>query len=123
VIVFFAVELKLSIELDGGDHEDKAQKFSDNNKDLDLMSLGWTVLRYTNEEVFSFIEMVLNDIRGYIQRLREIKSLIKKKLNTFLEFNIPGVFEGTSNAIASLLRNAGDKKAQPDEGIMANTKQ
>ena len=73
-IDFYSHELKLAIELDGDYHETKSQKFSDDCKDIQLMSFGLTVLRYTNDNIFHVMDFVLQDIRENIQRLKEFKS-------------------------------------------------
>ena len=76
-IDFYSHELELAIELDGGYHETKRQKFSDDCKDIQLMSFGLTVLRYTNENIFHSMDIVLEDIREYIKYLSKIKEYYK----------------------------------------------
>lgn len=45
--------LKLIIEVDGGYHNTKEQKLKDKQRDHDFKSIGYTTLRYTNEQVVS----------------------------------------------------------------------
>ncbi len=73
---FFANELKFAIELDGGYHNDKVQKFYDKDREEIITSYQIIVLRFKNEEVIFNIENVLSAIRDMI---KVIKSLKKKK--------------------------------------------
>jgi cyclase len=59
---FFCPQAKLVIEVDGGIHNLPAQYEYDRNRDRELMSLGLKVLRFTNEEVFSNIDKVVETI-------------------------------------------------------------
>lgn len=45
--------LKLIIEVDGGYHNTKEQKAKDKQRDEDFKSIGYTTLRYTNEQIES----------------------------------------------------------------------
>ncbi len=73
---FFANELKLAIELDGGYHNDKVQRFYDKDREEIITSYQIVILRFTNEEVIYNIGYVLSMIRDKIKLL---KSLKKKK--------------------------------------------
>ncbi len=73
---FFANELKLAIELDGGYHDDKVQRFYDKDREEIITSYQIVILRFTNEEVIYNIGYVLSMIRDKIKLL---KSLKKKK--------------------------------------------
>ncbi len=74
--VFFANELKFAIELDGGYHNDKVQKFYDKDREEIISSYQIIVLRFKNEEVIFSIENVLSMIRD---KIKDIKSFKKKK--------------------------------------------
>lgn len=57
-------EQRLIVELDGyGSHRTKAQLESDHQRDLELRSLGYTVLRYTWRQLTETPEAVAADIR------------------------------------------------------------
>ena len=73
---FFANELKFAIELDGGYHNGKVQKFYDKDREEIITSYQIVVLRFKNEEVIFNIENVLSMIRD---KIKDIKSFKKKK--------------------------------------------
>jgi very-short-patch-repair endonuclease len=73
---FYAHEIKLAIEVDGGYHNEKVQKLYDNDREDVLAENGVIVLRFTNEEVINTINNVLSIISDKIIAL---KSLKKKK--------------------------------------------
>lgn len=73
---FFANELKFAIELDGGYHNDKVQKFYDQDREEIITAQQVVILRFINEEVIYNIDNVLSIIRD---KIRVLKSLIKKK--------------------------------------------
>jgi very-short-patch-repair endonuclease len=51
-IADFACEkLMLVIELDGGVHDDDAQRLRDEHRHVEIEALGWSILRFRNEEV------------------------------------------------------------------------
>ena len=60
VVDFFCPEKRLIVELDGGQHQDRAGYDAD--RDIWLKSSGYTVLRYWNNEVMENLEGVLEDI-------------------------------------------------------------
>jgi very-short-patch-repair endonuclease len=57
---FLCPEKKLIVELDGGQHQERADY--DSNRDAWLESEGYVVLRYWNNEVMENLEAVLEDI-------------------------------------------------------------
>jgi very-short-patch-repair endonuclease len=59
---FAASDLKLIIEIDGASHESKEEY--DRSRDRFMMEEGWTVLRYTEEQVNSALDDVLADIHN-----------------------------------------------------------
>jgi very-short-patch-repair endonuclease len=59
---FCCYELKLIVELDGEVHEDARRIAHDENRDFYLRSVGYTVLRFSNREVFESSEFVLGKI-------------------------------------------------------------
>ena len=71
VVDFYANKLKLAIELDGPYHDEKSMKFSDHDRENNLKQNGITVLRFTNDEVFASIAVVLKAIRSAIKRLEK----------------------------------------------------
>lgn len=67
---FYCHALKLIIELDGSIHDDKFVKAYDDARETELKSLGLTILRFSNKEVFSNIKHVLNEIELNIEKIK-----------------------------------------------------
>ncbi len=65
IVDFFCNEAKLVIELDGGYHNMPAQMKSDEERTAALNEMGYTELRFKNEEVISNIEAVLKTIKTF----------------------------------------------------------
>jgi very-short-patch-repair endonuclease len=61
---FACLERKLVIELDGGYHDTCGQR--DVNREAYLTRLGWTVIRFTDEDVTSDIERVARGISEFL---------------------------------------------------------
>ena len=63
---FCCHESRLVIELDGGSHDTREEY--DRNRDEYLTSAGYTVLRFTNEDVLHKIEEVIETIRNVARK-------------------------------------------------------
>lgn len=62
----FACEsLMLVIELDGGIHSEDDQQLKDYLRQTDIETLGWSVLRFTNDQVTGALPTVLAAIRDH----------------------------------------------------------
>jgi very-short-patch-repair endonuclease len=59
---FYCARLKLVVELDGEVHSDRHQAAHDENRDFYLRSLGCTILRFPNRDLFQNREAVLTQI-------------------------------------------------------------
>ena len=70
---FYCHELKLIIEVDGDYHLSDQQQKKDMERTSVLISNGLHVLRFTNHEVESDIDQVIQDIRDCIRDLITIK--------------------------------------------------
>ena len=64
-------EMKLAIEVDGRSHTSKKWKFLDRRKTAVLNFIGWTVLRFWNEEVDQDLERCVQTVMFTISRLKE----------------------------------------------------
>ena len=65
------LEVKLDTEIDGGSvHTGKSDRDRDRKRDRRLEALGWTVIRFSWEEVRDSPHTVVNDIRAVLERLR-----------------------------------------------------
>jgi very-short-patch-repair endonuclease len=68
---FYCPELKLVVELDGDVHADPRQAAHDENRDSYLRSIGCTILRFPNRDLFENREAVLTKILETVGQLRE----------------------------------------------------
>ena len=66
---FYCHKLKLVIEIDGSIHESEEAKLADEKRQKDLENLGLTVIRFTNEQVRSEVEIVIQIISSTIEKL------------------------------------------------------
>lgn len=67
---FCCFELRLIIEVDGEVHETSSGLAHDANRDFYLRSLGYTILRFPNAQIFADPSTVLERITSVAQRLR-----------------------------------------------------
>lgn len=70
---FYCHQLKLVIELDGDYHLSSHQRKKDIERTANLISNGLHVLRFTNHEVESHIDRVVQVIKDFISDLKKIK--------------------------------------------------
>ncbi len=64
IVDFVAYEKRLVIEIDGGQHAGENEKAKDSQCDEWLVSQGFRVLRFWNNEVMENLEGVLESIRA-----------------------------------------------------------
>ena len=64
---FYCKELKLVIEIDGWTHEDEDIRKNDEEKQRALEEVGYTVLRFTDDEVVHHLEEVKRRIEAWIE--------------------------------------------------------
>jgi cyclase len=69
---FYCHKAKLIIEIDGEIHNDPAVQKIDVQREKDLKSLGYNVIRFSNEEVYKDPEKVLKEIEIKISELNTI---------------------------------------------------
>lgn len=62
---FACVSLKLVIELDGKVHDEDRQQIDDYHRQQTIEAFGWSVLRFTNDQVMGALPGVLNAIRNH----------------------------------------------------------
>jgi very-short-patch-repair endonuclease len=68
---FMCIPLKLIIEVDGLTHQWDETILKDSQKDKDLISAGFTVLRFSDDDVLNNIQMVIREIEDVITELEE----------------------------------------------------
>ena len=69
IVDFVCLELLLVIEVDGFTHEWEETQERDKQKEKDLRTIGFDVLRFTNYEVLSELESVRQKIRKHVLRI------------------------------------------------------
>jgi len=71
---FFCHKAKLIIEIDGSVHNNEEVKVNDEIRQKDLENLGYTIIRYTNDQIFNQIEDVLNNISEIVNNIIQKQS-------------------------------------------------
>ena len=72
---FYCHKAKLIIEVDGAIHNQEAVRESDKIRQKDLEDWGYTIIRFTNQEIKTEIENVFNHITKTVQNLINQQSL------------------------------------------------
>ena len=67
ILDFYSPEIKLAIEIDGGQHYDYAHNQRDRYRDSNLSKHGINILRYTNLDISHSISEVLEDIHNLVR--------------------------------------------------------
>jgi len=67
IVDFICLEKKLIVELDGDQHGHGAQQAHDENRDRWLESRGYHVVRYWNNDIYSNLGRVLDDLLEYLR--------------------------------------------------------
>ena len=65
IVDFYCNEYKVTVEVDGGYHNEEGQMKSDAERTARLNELGYTELRFTNEEVLYDLDSVLKKIKTF----------------------------------------------------------
>ena len=66
IVDFICLKQKLIIEIDGGYHQETTQQTEDKTRQNWLESMGYKILRFTNEDIFHDIESVITTINNNI---------------------------------------------------------
>ena len=69
VVDFACLPLRLVIEIDGGIHEREDVMLDDHLRQQAIEALGWTVIRFTNEQVLSEPRRIDDAIRAHAKTL------------------------------------------------------
>ena len=75
---FYCANKKLVIELDGNVHESKEAREYDEVRDKHFKELGFTTIRFWNDEVENNIREVLEKIKNYLKNINSTK-LVREK--------------------------------------------
>ena len=65
IVDFYCNEYKVTVEVDGGYHNEADQMKSDEERTARLNELGYTELRFTNEEILCDLDRVLKTIKTF----------------------------------------------------------
>ena len=74
IVDFYCAELKLIVEIDGDIHHDSIQRANDVERDAECGAHGYTVLRFTNQQVNQELNHLLLELTRIIWALRHQKS-------------------------------------------------
>jgi very-short-patch-repair endonuclease len=67
IVDFYNHQHKIVIELDGTYHKKSKQKLYDDFRDAEMVALGLTVIRFTDDQIISDLEKVIEVILEYTQ--------------------------------------------------------
>ncbi|KAE9534159.1 hypothetical protein A1D25_07075 [Ursidibacter arcticus] len=70
IVDFYCSKAKLIIELDGSQHYNPDYQEKDRLRDAELNSLGFTVMRFSNNEIYLEIEAVIEQIYLFLEKVR-----------------------------------------------------
>jgi very-short-patch-repair endonuclease len=68
---FYCHKLKLIVEADGKYHEEDDATYYDSERTKDLKRYGYFVIRFSNEEILNEMDNVLEQLKGFVARLRK----------------------------------------------------
>ena len=71
IVDFVCLQKALIVEVDGGYHEAAEQKLYDEQRAKTLNEIGFTVIRFTNDEVIKNIKAVVKEIKTSINQQTE----------------------------------------------------
>lgn len=69
---FYCKELNLVIELDGLTHTWEETVAKDARKEADLANLGYTILRFSDEQIMNDLNNVVSSIEGWIEEYKRV---------------------------------------------------
>lgn len=70
IVDFYCAKAKLIIELDGSHHYEAEHQEKDRQRDDELRSLGFTVMRFSNDEIYYEIEAVVEQIYLFLEQVQ-----------------------------------------------------
>jgi leucyl-tRNA synthetase len=78
IVDFIALQERLIVEVDGGYHEDTNQKEYDENRTKILNEIGFTVIRFTNEEVLANVYAIRDEIKDILSKAKIISNTLSE---------------------------------------------
>ena len=67
------ISQKLIVELEGPPHKPYEPSACDTQRTQYLLAQGWTILRYTNEDIYRSLDSVIDDIYAHLKGAAIIK--------------------------------------------------
>jgi very-short-patch-repair endonuclease len=64
IVDFCCLEATLIVEVDGPYHHRRCQRELDRRRDVFVKAAGWTVLRFSNDQILNDVDSVLGRIRS-----------------------------------------------------------
>ena len=119
IVDFFCNELNLTIEIDGGYHSTPEQRDADDQRTAELMKMGYTELRFKNEEVLFDLENVLSQIKSVC----ELKSSHSGEDLGGAYCFVPVTHKTTLGEIVDIIQECADAAANKDGINMINLSQ
>ena len=101
---FICMSAKIVVELDGESHEFEERQRADQNRDAFFVSEGFQVLRFTNEQVMSNLE-------GVVEAIREVATDRLRGLP--LSPALPHKGGGSRDTTASVTPTTGNTRGRP----------
>jgi cyclase len=74
IVDFFCHKVKLIIEIDGSIHNNDDTRNNDITRQNDLEKMGYTIIRFSNVEVYKQIDIVLNKISEIVNNIIKTKA-------------------------------------------------
>ena len=109
IVDFICLEKGLVIELDGGYHNDPEQKEYDERRTAHLQRLGYTELRFKNEELLCNTDDVIQKIKDTLENLPSLRGRAGDRLDS-----LPFREESEVGLHYIQILNSGDILAAPD---------
>ncbi len=100
IVDFVSLQNGLIIEADGSYHENEEQKLYDENRTKILNEIGFTVIRFTNDEILKNIEDVKQKIKTEINKAaKKVQTLTSKENILDSEFSHPSTQSGEGTGV------------------------
>ena len=71
ILDFYCHEVRLGVEIDGKQHNQKFQKYYDEDRTQNLKINGVKVIRFTNDQIKNSLDQVIDEIHSQIRIIRE----------------------------------------------------
>ena len=104
IAYFICMSAKIVIELDGESHDFEERQNADQNRDAFFVSEGFQILRFTNEQVMSNLEGVVETIR---------QTAASRARGLPLSPALPHKGGGSSDTTASVTPNTSNTRGRP----------